>query len=46
MLAGAQEVLEKCKGGRDEEEEEEDDEEEDDEHGQRWSGAFEMEGSK
>ena len=35
MLAGAQEVLEKCKGGRDEEEEEEDDEEEDDEHGQR-----------
>ena len=34
MLAGAQEVLEKCKGGRDEEEEE-DDEEEDDEHGQR-----------
>ena len=34
MLAGAQEVLEKCKGGQDEEEEE-DDEEEDDEHGQR-----------
>ena len=27
MLAGAQEVLEKCKGGRDEEEEEDDEEE-------------------
>ena len=37
MFAGAQEVLEKCKGRRAQEEEEEEDEEDDDEEeGQRW----------
>lgn len=39
MFAGAQEVLEKCKGGPVQEDDDED-EEEDEEGGQRWLGIF------